>query len=56
MKAFSRTTIARVAAAITMVLVSGCSGIPQDGRYQSTGRGGGWENFRAEIATPARLT
>ena len=30
--------------------VAGCSGIPQDGRYQTGG--GGWDNFRAE-AGPA---
>jgi len=55
MKAFSPRAIAGLAAAIVVALVTGCSGTAQDGRYQSTGRGGGWENFRAEMSTIERL-
>lgn len=31
---------------IAAIILGGCSGIPQDGRYQTGG--GGWDNFRAE--------
>lgn len=34
------------AAAIAMVLIAGCQGIPQDGRYQT--HDGGRSNWRAE--------
>ena len=36
-----------LAAAIAMLLLAGCSGLPKDGRYQT--HGGGWDNFRAEL-------
>jgi hypothetical protein len=37
----------KIALAILIALsIAGCSGIPQDGRYQTGG--GGWDNFRAE--------
>jgi hypothetical protein len=37
----------KIALAILIaVAAAGCSGIPQDGRYQTGG--GGWDNFRAE--------
>ena len=35
-----------LAVAIAVMVLGGCSGIPQDGRYQTGG--GGWDNFRAE--------
>jgi hypothetical protein len=35
-----------LAVVITAMVLGGCSGIPQDGRYQT--HGGGWDNFRAE--------
>jgi hypothetical protein len=43
-------------ALLAAAFVAGCSGIPQDGRYQSGGRGGGWENFRAEAPSTVRTT
>jgi hypothetical protein len=52
----SSPTMALLLALLAATLVAGCSGIPNDGRYQSGGRGGGWENFRAEMAPEARLT
>ena len=37
----------RIAIAMQIVgVVAGCSGLPNDGRYQTGG--GGWDNFRAE--------
>jgi hypothetical protein len=56
MKGFSPKAGLFVAMLFLAALVAGCSGIPQDGRYQSGGRGGGWENFRAEAPSPARAT
>jgi len=47
MKALRRALTAALAAMIAAALIAGCAGIPNDGRYQSGGRGGGWENFRA---------
>ena len=42
----------KIAIAIVVALaVAGCSGIPQDGRYQTGG--GGWDNFRAETQKPS---
>ena len=45
----------KIAVMIVVALVSltGCSGIPDNNQYQNTnkGRGGGWENFRAEAPT-----
>jgi hypothetical protein len=39
----------KTALAILIALaIAGCSGIPQDGRYQTGG--GGWDNFRAEAS------
>jgi len=59
MKPFSPKA-AMLLALLAAALVAGCSGIPQDGRYQSGGRGGGWgggwENFRAEAPSAARAT
>ena len=52
MNDFSRTAVTSLIVAIATTLVAGCSGTPQDGRYQNTGRGGGWENFRAELLLP----
>lgn len=37
---------ATLAVVIAAIVLGGCSGIPQDGRYQTGG--GGWDNFRAE--------
>ena len=39
-----------VVALLAMVSLTACPGIPDDSRNQNTfkGRGGGWENFRAE--------
>jgi hypothetical protein len=34
-----------LAVVIAAMVLGGCSGIPQDGRYQT--HGGGWDNFRA---------
>jgi hypothetical protein len=56
MKAFSLKAVAILATVIATVFVAGCSGAPQDGRYQNTGRGGGWENFRAEVPPLAYVT
>jgi hypothetical protein len=47
---------AMLLALLAAAFVAGCSGIPQDGRYQSGGRGGGWENFRAEAPSTVRAT
>ena len=33
---------------LIVLAVAGCSGIPQDGRYQTGG--GGWDNFRADAS------
>jgi hypothetical protein len=55
MKAFSPKA-AVLLALLAAAVVAGCSGIPQDGRYQSGGRGGGWENFRAEAPSTVRAT
>jgi hypothetical protein len=39
----------RLAVVTVAMAPGGCSGIPQDGRYQTGG--GGWDNFRAEAGT-----
>jgi hypothetical protein len=57
-RAFGPKTLVIVAVAMAaLVSVSGCSGIPDDNRYQNTfkGRGGGWENFRAEVPVEVRV-
>jgi hypothetical protein len=54
MKALSPRAGMVLAMLLLAVSIAGCSGIPQDGRYQSGGRGGGWENFRAEAPSSAR--
>ena len=41
---------------LAMVSLTGCPDIPNDGRYQNKGRGGGWENFRAEASVVRDLT
>ena len=41
-----------VAAAMALLLLAACSGLPKDGRYQT--HGGGWDNFRAELSTMER--
>jgi hypothetical protein len=43
-------------AVLIAVALTGCSGLPKDGRYQTGG--GGWDNFRAEVgeATTERST
>jgi len=54
MRAFSPKGLVMVAVALmALVSLTGCPGIPDDDRYQNTfkGRGGGWENFRAELIT-----
>jgi len=56
MKAFSPKAAMVLATLLLAVLTAACSGIPQDGRYQSGGRGGGWENFRAEAPSSVRAT
>jgi hypothetical protein len=56
MKAFSPRAAMLLATLLLAAFAAGCAGIPQDGRYQSGGRGGGWENFRAEAPSPARAT
>jgi hypothetical protein len=56
MKAFSPKAAGLAATLLLAAFVAACAGIPQDGRYQSGGRGGGWENFRAEAPSPARVT
>ena len=45
-------------ALLAVVSVTGCSGIPDDNRNQNTfrGRGGGWENFRAELPVVGGVT
>jgi hypothetical protein len=45
MKAISLKVAMTVAAMLAAVLVAACSGIPQDGRYQT--HDGGRSNFRA---------
>jgi hypothetical protein len=46
MKTFGLRTVAALAAAIAMaLLLAGCPGIPNDGRYQD--HDGGRSNFRA---------
>jgi hypothetical protein len=37
---------APLAVVIAAMVLGNCSGIPQDGRYQT--HGGGWDNFRAD--------
>ena len=46
-----RTILTVVVALLAMVSLTACPGIPDDNRYQNSfkGRGGGWENFRAEL-------
>ena len=41
-----------VVALLALASLTGCSGIPNNDQYQNTskGRGGGWENFRAEAS------
>lgn len=46
--------IARLVALIAAVLVAGCSGIPQDDRYQT--HDGGRSNSRAEAPAATRLS
>ena len=54
MRAIAPSPIAAAVLAAVLVLLQGCAGIPQDGTYQpNTGRGGGWENFRAEAPRDA---
>jgi hypothetical protein len=40
-----------LAVVVATMVLGGCSGIPQDGRYQTGG--GGWDNFRAEAPVPS---
>jgi hypothetical protein len=47
-------SIALLTAVIAVALVAGCSGIPQDGRYQT--HDGGRSNFRAEAPALTRLS
>jgi hypothetical protein len=59
MRALSLKTVAMIILALlAKVSLTGCPGIPDDGRYQNTyrGRGGGWENFRAEAPTVRGMT
>ncbi|MFO1079130.1 MAG: hypothetical protein U1E23_00680 [Reyranellaceae bacterium] len=54
MNALAPPSMAAALIAALLVLLQGCSGIPQDGTYQpNKGRGGGWENFRAEAPRDA---
>jgi hypothetical protein len=46
--------IATLMALMAMMLVAGCSGIPQDGRYQD--HDGGRSNTRAEAPTGSSAT
>jgi hypothetical protein len=57
MRAFE-TAVMIVVGLLAMVSLTGCPGIPDDNRYQNTfkGRGGGWENFRAELPIMPRRT
>jgi hypothetical protein len=57
MRAFE-TAVMIVVGLLAMVSLTGCPGIPDDNRYQNTfkGRGGGWENFRAELPIKPRTT
>ena len=48
-----KTLIAALSALVAAVLLVGCAGIPQDGRYQT--HGGGWDNFRAEAPVAERM-
>jgi hypothetical protein len=59
MPAFNLKPLAMIIVALlAMVSLTGCPGIPDDGRYQNSfrGRGGGWENFRAEAPTVRDIT
>jgi hypothetical protein len=53
-----KTMFMIVVASLALASVTGCSGIPDDSRNQNTfrGRGGGWENFRAEAPAVGELT
>jgi hypothetical protein len=53
-----KTPVIVVIALFAMVSLTGCPGIPNDDRYQNTfkGRGGGWENFRAEASIARSAT
>ena len=53
-----KTLVLAAVALVSLVSLTGCPGIPNDDRYQNTfkGRGGGWENFRAEIAAVTSAT
>jgi hypothetical protein len=46
--------IARLIVLLAATLVTGCAGIPQDGRYQT--HDGGRSNTRAEVAAATRLS
>ena len=50
MRAFSPKLAGLVATLFLAAFAAACSGIPQDGRYQTNSRGG-WDNFRAAAPT-----
>jgi hypothetical protein len=59
MQALNFKTMAVIGVALlAMASLTGCPGIPDDNRYQNTfkGRGGGWENFRADVPVPRSTT
>lgn len=42
-----------LASMIAAAVLGGCSGLPEDGRYQTGG--GSWDNFRAEATGKTEL-
>jgi hypothetical protein len=59
MRVFRPKTLVMIVVAIAALMsLTGCPGIPNDDRYQNTfkGRGGGWENFRAERSAVTSAT
>jgi hypothetical protein len=53
-----RTLAVVIVGLLALVSLTACPGIPDDNRYQNSfkGRGGGWENFRAEAPPIAQAT